>query len=463
MNIPAAILRTLRLWHKMSAGELLDRLQVSRATMMRAIKALGPEVVVRGKARRTAYAARRPVRGNNASIPLFRIDRAGCGSEIAVVDPLYPQGCAVRFLDAYEWPLIEAMRDGWFEGIPYPLDDMRPQGFLGRHFARQHAALLQVSESPVDWSEDDVLYALSVLGADQPGNTILGEAAYRRFLAEVEKGAHFLTDAETEAAYSMQALDALHLGVAGSAAGGEFPKFTEKRLIDGVQAHVIVKFSGTDISAGTQRWADLLVCEHLALSTVAEYLKVDAALSCIYQASGRTFLEVQRFDRHGAFGRSAVCSWAALNAALFGLGGKSWVAGAAALRKQGLIQDATEQDIQRIWYFGQLIANTDMHDGNLAFRPGLELAPVYDMLPMYYAPVRGVELPERQFAPRLPMPSEQAIWQQAAQAAIRFWHRAADDMRISPSFRQTCAENAEKVQLLVCSPVLTASSINIRP
>lgn len=47
------------------------------------------------------------------------------------------------------------------------------KGLLGRHFARQNAGLLQVVENPLDWSEDDVLYALLVLGADQPGNTIL--------------------------------------------------------------------------------------------------------------------------------------------------------------------------------------------------------------------------------------------------------------------------------------------------
>lgn len=454
MTASSSVLHALRTWHKMPAGDLADRLRISRATLMRAIQALGPEVVARGKARRTAYAARRSVRGNNASIPLFRIDATGRATEVATIDPIYPEGCAVLFQEQFEWPLVGGMRDGWFEGIPYPLDDMRPQGFLGRHFARQNASLLQVPENPVDWSEDDVLYALSVLGADQPGNYILGAPAYRRFLAEAQEDVHFLTDDETEATYLTQAQNALNLGVAGSSAGGEFPKFTARRLISGERAHFIVKFSGADTSPGTQRWADLLVCEHLALSTVSEHLKIAAALSRIYQAGGRTFLEVQRFDRHGAFGRSAVCSWAALNAALFGLAGKPWSVGAAALRQGGHIQDATEQDIQKIWHFGQLIANTDMHDGNLAFRPGLVLAPVYDMLPMHYAPVRGVELPERQFAPRLPMPAEQGVWQQAAQAAIAFWSRAGGDDRISVPFRLTCAENAEKVRLLVSSPVL---------
>ena len=83
-----------------------------------------------------------------------------------------------------------------------------------------------------------------------------------------------------------------------------------------------------------------------------------------------------------------------------------------------------------------------MHEGNLSFRPGLSLAPIYDMLPMMYAPVRGVELPERRLAPQLPMPGEREIWMQAAHAAIVFWDTAGNGRRISPAFRAICKENA---------------------
>jgi hypothetical protein len=47
--------------------------------------------------------------------------------------------------------------------------------------------------------------------------------------------------------------------------------------------------------------------------------------------------------------------------------------------------------IQAIWWFGRLIGNTDMHLGNLAFVPGLNVAPVYDMLPAMYAPFAQVD------------------------------------------------------------------------
>lgn len=82
-----------------------------------------------------------------------------------------------------------------------------------------------------------------------------------------------------------------------------------------------------------------------------------------------------------------------------------------------------------------------MHEGNLAFVPGavkqppLALAPAYDMLPMLYAPVRGVELPPRELRPGLPLPGERTDWLAASEAAITFWHRAAGDRRISAPMR----------------------------
>jgi hypothetical protein len=198
----------------------------------------------------------------------------------------------------------------------------------------------------------------------------------------------------------------------------------------------------------------LLICEHLALRTVADDLGMAAAQSAIHQFDGRTFLEVQRFDRHGRFGRSDVCSWASINAALFRLAAKSWATGAKRMLQQGMIEQATAQRIGRLCHFGKLIANSDMHDGNLAFRPrpdgaaGLMLAPVYDLLPMHYAPMRGVELPPRQYTPTLPLPPDQQDWQAACAAAIKFLLLAADDVRISAAFRKTCAQNAKTLRLL---------------
>ncbi|MBC7603303.1 MAG: type II toxin-antitoxin system HipA family toxin YjjJ [Ramlibacter sp.] len=454
MSVADDVILTLRSWHRMPSAQLLGRLGVSRPTLMRATQALGAQLVTRGRARRTAYAARRAIRGSFDTLPLYRIDANGQVEEVAVLHPTYPQGCAADFLEPPEWPLDLDMADGWFDGLPYMLDDMRPQGFLGRHFASAIAPVLQVPENPEHWSEDDALHVLCVVGSDQPGCYIIGEPALRTWLAQSQSPLAALTNRQVATAYPALADAAMGRGNPGSSAGGEFPKFTTLRDFNGTTSHVIVKFSGSDKSPGARRWADLIVCEHLASQVVREHLDMASAESRIVQAGGRTFLEVRRFDRHGARGRSPVCSWSALNAALFGLAGKPWTAGAAALRASEYIDEATQAQIQRLWHFGKLIGNTDMHDGNLSFMPGppglaaLELAPVYDMLPMLYAPDRALELAERPFDPSLPLPAERTAWRSALPAARAFWSAAATDSRISASFRKICALNAKHLTQL---------------
>jgi hypothetical protein len=250
-------------------------------------------------------------------------------------------------------------------------------------------------------------------------------------------------DAAREQRWPALAAVAMARGLPESSAGGEFPKFTALREVAGEVKSVLVKFSGSDDSPGSRRWADLLVCEHLAGVALAGLPGLEAARSQLTKAGGRTFLEVERFDRQGAFGRSPVCSWAALNAGLLGLSTRAWSVGATALRTRGWLSDEAERAIATLWEFGQMIANTDMHEGNLSFRPGLRLAPVYDMLPMAYAPQGGMELPRWTFAPALPLPAQRPAWETARPAAEAFWAMAAGDSRISEDFRDICAENAQ--------------------
>ena len=427
----------------------------SRPTLSRAVRAAGDALIVRGRARRTRYAARRALRGSLEPLPLFRIDREGTPHQVAEVELIYPDGTALAYAGEFDWPLEVEMQDGWFDGLPYPMQDMRPQGFLGRNFARQHAAVLQVPEDPSIWSDDDALYALSILGDDVPGDLLVGAAACRRWLEQVQRVASGaaskgLADSSLTREYPTLAAQALDMGLAGSSAGGEFPKFTTLRqLADGTQQHVLVKFSGSDDSPGTQRWSDLLVCEHLAGLALEAHAGIATAHSRIHAHAGRTFLEVDRFDRHGALGRSPMVSWAALNNTFIGSAGRAWPEAVRPLAQKGWLEAGERDRILRVWLFGQLIANTDMHDGNLSFLPVrqgdvnmLRLAPIYDMLPMAYAPVRGVELPPRNYTPRLPLPAEAAAWQDAARAALAFWELAASDERISAGFRRICGDNA---------------------
>lgn len=287
----------------------------------------------------------------------------------------------------------------------------------------------------------------------QSGNFIVGEGAFRLWQDQLQHPPTCLQEAQVLSGYLERAQRAMQDGDVGSSAAGEFPKFTALRTLNGGPTHVLVKFSGSDSSPGTQRWSDLLVCEHLAAQTLASIPGLASAQTSILQAGNRTFLEVVRFDRHGSRGRSALCSWAACNYGWFGLAGRPWTEAAALLLARTLIGRDTARAIARSWHFGQLIANTDMHDGNLSFLPRmsaagipLTLAPAYDILPMLYAPQRGVELPPANFIPRLPLPTEREDWRVAAAAAEQFWSRAADDARISAGFRAICADNMRTVR-----------------
>ena len=171
--------------------------------------------------------------------------------------------------------------------------------------------------------------------------------------------------------------------------------------------HVLVKFSGAGGSAAEQRWADLLVCEHLALEHAATLPGITAAPSRILTYAGRTFIESERFDRVGQHGRLAICGLDALQHAFIGARSTDWPELAERLHGLALLDATSVAAVEHLWWFGRLIANTDMHLGNLSFHleQTLRLAPAYDMLPMAYAPLAGGEVPPRDFTPALPLPN----------------------------------------------------------
>lgn len=431
------------------SAELCRQLKgINRSTLARLIAQIDNEVIRLGGSKRIRYALRRSLRGRSAPLPLYRIDAEGTGHVAGSLCLTHPQGSALSFTEPSVWPLDPGtMREGWFDGLPYPLLDMRPQGFIGRNFAHLHGQTLEVAENLNDWSDDDVLHVLATCGHDQSGDLILGDRAYQRHLdLRRDWESRLIRTDQRAAQYPEHARLALAQGIAGSSAAGEFPKFTATREIAGSPVPVIVKFSGADDSAAVRRWADLLVCEHLALEVLPAELGLPSAASTIHHHAGRTFLEVVRFDRQGAHGRLPLCSLASLNGALLGKSGAPWSVVAAALHQHHWLAAESVVQIRRLWWFGRLIANTDMHEGNLSFHPGLTLAPAYDMLPMRYAPLRAGETPPQNFVPALPLPGEADDWQRAAQAAMVYWNRCANDPRIGASFRTICAQNATTLE-----------------
>ncbi|MDB6000790.1 MAG: phosphatidylinositol kinase [Rhizobacter sp.] len=434
-----------------SAPELAAALGVSVPTLHRMLPELAGRVVVTGKARRTRYALRRGLRGELAELPIYQVDEAGRAHPLTKLALVRPQGSWMS-LEGTDWPVPQEARDGWWDGLPYPLYDMRPQGYMGRQLARAEHRQLEVSADPKEWSDDDVVHVLSRSGSDVSGNLILGDRAYERWLQAKLAPAELLKADAVGPTYASLAEQAIATGVPGSSAAGEFPKFSALRELPGsLTPHVLVKFSGAlsgdDGSSAVRRWSDLLVCEHLALACAGQLSGVESARSRVVMHAGRTFLEVERFDRHGLFGRSPLASLETVNAAFIGESTNDWARLAQRLAGVRLLSADAALRIERLWWFGRLIANTDMHLGNLSFRPRgvFEPAPAYDMPPMLYAPLAGGEVPTRAFEPPLPLPAQRAVWTQACEAAVVFWQRASADSRISEAFRATCAANAVRL------------------
>ncbi len=344
--------------------------------------------------------------------------------------------------------------DGLFSGLPFFLQEVRPQGYIGRAIARDLAARQGAPTDPRQWSDDDVLSYLLMEGDDLPGDLILGDRAMERAHRHAEHLSSTAIAADDRSrAYPERAAAAQRGEVTGSSAGGEQPKFlVNVARQSGQFQSVLVKFTSADPSPVSQRWADLLWCEHLAAETMRAH-GILTTRTEILDVGGRRFLEVERFDRIDAVGRRGIISLGTLEDAFLAQPSTDWPAAATMLEQEGWTSAAEARSLRWTWCFGQLIANTDMHRANASFWFGDQrsctLTPFYDMLPMLYAPGSQGDLSERTFAPRPPIAAVMDVWPNAAAAASAFWERAAGDAGLSDSFRSIARANAASVRRLM--------------
>ena len=419
-----------------SSAELQSRLGVSQATVSRALSGLlrAGTVLKVGAARSQRYLLPRPIDGVGAEVPIMRVDVHGQVS---------PFGRMVALQGGRFW-VDEA--DGVTElhdGLPWFLSDMRPQGFMGRTFVQAHPEL-NLPDDLRYWSDDDALRALVQMGDDLPGNLIVGQPALERYLRQMPPQADV---AQPELDYPRLADLVMQGTQAGSSAGGEQPKFCARLDEPGQQRPVLVKFSPAGDAPADQRTRDLLVCEHLALQTLAD-AGLPAAQTRIVAAGGRVFLESTRFDRT-AQGRLGMVSLLVYDAQYVGQM-DNWAATAQRMAARQLVTAQDAGHLKLLDAYGQLIGNTDRHYGNISFllhEDDWQLSPTYDMLPMLYAPIHG-EVVARDFAarPLHPSASTLAVWPQAKALAAQFWQTAATDGRISEGFRALALANVAVVQ-----------------
>jgi hypothetical protein len=414
----------------MAGRNIASTLGLSQPTVSRAIGALGDEVVRMGAARSIQYALRDDTRAD-LELPVYGVNSQGQLHALGHLIPVLPEGYVTQYADGTQ---IHS------DGLPWWLFDMRPQGYLGRAFGRQFAQALGLPERISEWSDTHVMRALKAQGADLPGNLLIGDLARQHFLHAPDPTP--IAQADRPGAYAELARAAERGEVAGSSAGGEQPKFTAYAQTAHGPHHVIVKFSASDDNPVSERWRDLLLAEHLALQVLAD-AGMPTATTAILDHGAQRFLESERFDRVGALGRRALHSLTALDAEFAGQGG-SWPDVATALARARCITPEAEQGAKRLWAYGHLIGNTDMHGGNLSFiaenapdgRP-FGLAPAYDMTPMAFAPRSSGGLPDELAAPLIGPQVPADIWREALSWAQRFvqaLQQARQAGRLSPRF-----------------------------
>lgn len=412
-----------------AAPELRQHLGISQATFSRLVSA-HERVIQFGKARATRYALLRPVRGMSV-FPFWRVNEQGRAIKGGEIYPTWPQGSCLVLKAEGDWQ--------WFDGLPWYLNDLRPQGFLGRAWGRRMAQQCSLPEDIRLWQESDVLYALSQFSGEHSGGWLVGEDNYQRWLSATPPQA--IPDDQKPRRYAQLSREALAGEIVGSSAGGEQPKFSCFTRTASGDAHVLVKFTAPQLSAVSVRWGDLLLAEAIALTTLADAGIAASDAVALQGENGQVFLEAKRFDCEGVTGRRAIVSLEAVQSE-FVTASASWPHTVNKLVQAGIVETTAAGRVEKIWAFGRLIGNSDMHAGNLSFYYSglpLSLAPVYDMLPMAFAPSGAGMMREETCEIRFDSTVSRQAWEFALPLAARFWEKVMAEGRISENFRQIAA------------------------
>ncbi|HEY5673296.1 MAG TPA: HipA domain-containing protein [Malonomonas sp.] len=439
-------LRSLLSTRAVNPRELMQALEISQPTLSRLISSMAAEIVVMGKGRATSYGLPRKIHGHDGRFPVYSID---------------PRG------DAHLYGTLTALQGGqyWWEGteesgelynsLPWFLQDLQLRGFGGRSFAYRESEALGLPRKIADWSEDDLLYATSCRGEDRHGNLLIGEESLARYFAMARETIPVLDYASRAWKYPQLAQKTLAGEMTAAQLGGDQPKFTVCIYEQDAPCHLLVKFSPAVDSKEAERYADLLICEHLALDAI-RIAGFTAARSRLVVAGKQVFLGLKRFDRRGALGRLPLISLRALHAYLKAPC-DNWIDAANRLQKNELISASDARKLRWLALFSDLIANTNQHFSNISLiphqQPNYLLAPAYGIRPTLYEPVAG-EIPLRLYTPPPVRNEAAAELTSALEAALLFWKSAAVDQRISAEFRQICYENCELLKLRSTGPKL---------
>ncbi|MDO5675291.1 MAG: type II toxin-antitoxin system HipA family toxin YjjJ [bacterium] len=413
-----------------TSRELQAYTGLSQPAVSRKLRAMGDKIIKVQSGRTPRYALARNAFGGSDRQPLAMVDAYGNTVLAAWIRPLVHGGFFVEAATGTPPVLLGIDQNGLFEGLPYFLQDLAPQGFIGRKIAEEIAKQnIAFPRDPRLWNADHIGRYLISNGDDLPGNFKFGEQTLLRLRRKPE--------AATEEDYPKLADQVMKGYVPGSSAGGEQPKFTTYCTTRA--AHVIVKFTHQDANEVTDRWRDILITEYHATEAIHDK-DFPASETRLLEMEGRLFLESQRFDRSGEYGRMSMVSLKSIDDEFVGIG-SGWPAVMEALLQKNLVSWQHVYDANCLFLFGQLINNTDMHLENLslAIEGGVfRLLPVYDMCSMGFAPLPGGNVPPYAFIPvmgtlnGISKETEQVVMAMAKD----FWDRVARDERISLGFKR---------------------------
>ena len=432
-------LRQLLTSRVQSSRELIQGLDISQPTLSRLIAGMNHEIIVMGKGRATCYGLPRKIHNKESRLPVYSIDPRGDAH-------LYGHLTALQG-GQYWWEDTEDSSE-IFNQIPWFLQDLKLTGYSARSFAYRQNKRLHLPRKLADWSEDDILYSSSHRGEDRVGNLIIGEESLARYFA-LARALPTAIKMETRPWVYPQLAQKTLAGETNSAhISGEQPKFAAYIDDQGAACHMLVKFSPATDSTEAHRYADLLICEHLALEAI-RIAGYNTARSRVTIAGNQAFLCLKRFDRRGAIGRLPLLSLRAIHARIQAPC-DNWIDAAMRLKKHLFL--STEDTHKLCWLslFSDLIGNNNQHFGNISLIPHQQdfyiLSPTYGIRPTLYEPIAG-EIPLRLFTPPAARNEVSEFFASALKAASFFWKSAAVDERISTNFRQICYENCEILKL----------------
>jgi hypothetical protein len=412
-----------------TSKEIQVHMGLSQPTVARKLRSIKENIVSIDSGRSPVYALTKNVFGQGDKLPLAMVDVYGNTVLAAIIRPLAHGGFFVETRTGAPSVLLGNNKNGLYDDLPYFLLDLCPQGFLGRKIAEQLARHSDFFPSdPRLWNTDQIGRYLVSNGDDLPGNFKFGQQALDRIRRK--------PISTNESEYPYLADSVMSGEIPGSSAGGEQPKFTA--YCGNRSAHVIVKFTPRGDNEIANRWRDILLTEYHASETLHKY-NFPAAETRLFDIDGRLFLESQRFDRSGAYGRLSMISLQSIDNEFTGIG-TTWPQVISALFKKNLVSWQHVYDAEMLWLFGNLINNTDMHLGNLSFAIDgdvFRLLPAYDMCSMGFAPWSGGEISPYNFKPQIPdviYLSNKSI-EYIKEIATDFWDRISNEQRISNEFR----------------------------